>query len=169
MTVQINQDPRQTLTLYATKGFPQALYGLTRQLNYMSKCICMCACSYAVISTLHPMSWIFYSCIKDEQLFVSEQAMHIYVSVCFVSVCVFVHACGGKCVLCEKEGGGARKGTTISCVQVALFEGWLGGGLRTCRPCVWEPRAPHFSYIVLLVLQTVNATKDAQPIVAQDS
>lgn len=79
---------------------------------------------------------------------------------------VFVHACGGKCALCER---GAQRGAMISCVQVAVFEGWLGGGVRTCRPCVWEPRAPHFSYIVLLLLQTVNATKDAQPIVARDS
>lgn len=34
---------------------------------------------------------------------------------------------------------------------------------------VWEPCAPHFSYIVLSLLQTVNATKDAQPIVEWDS
>lgn len=94
--------------------------------------------------------------------------MYIYtpMSVYFVRVCVFVHACGGKCVLCER---GAQRGATISCVQVAFFEGWLGGGVRTCRPCVWEPRAPHFSYIVLLLLQTVNSTKDAQLIVARDS
>lgn len=94
--------------------------------------------------------------------------MYIYMrmSVYFVRVCVFVHECGGKCVLCER---GAQRGATISCVQVAFFEGWLGGGVRTCRPCVWEPRAPHFSYIVLLLLQTVNSTKDAQLIVARDS
>jgi len=61
----------------------------------------------------------------------------------------------------------AQRGVTISCVQVAVFERRMGGGVRTCRPCVWEPCAPHFSYIVLLLLQTVNTTKDAQPIVAQ--
>lgn len=70
-------------------------------------------------------------------------------------------------MFCVKRG--AQRGASISCVQVAIFEGRLGGGVRTCRPCVWEPRAPHFSYIVLLLLQTVNATKDAQPIVARDS
>lgn len=31
---------------------------------------------------------------------------------------------------------------------------------------MWEPRATHFSYIVLWLLQTVNATKDAESIVA---
>lgn len=71
-------------------------------------------------------------------------------------------------VFCVKRG--AQRGATISCVQVAVFEGADGaGGARTCQPCVWEPRAPHFSYIVLPLLQTVNATKDAQPIVAWDS
>lgn len=95
--------------------------------------------------------------------------MYIYMCVCFVRVCVcvclYMHVEGS--VFCLK--GGHRGVPAISCVQVAVFEGWLGGGVRTCRPCVWEPRAPHFSYIVLLLLQTVNATKDAQPIVARDS
>lgn len=63
--------------------------------------------------------------------------------------------------------GGPQRGAAISCVQVAVFERRLGGGVRTCRPCVWEPCAPHFSYIVLFLLQTVNATKDAQPIVTR--
>ena len=36
----------------------------------------------------------------------------------------------------------------------------------TTRPeCVWELSAPYFSYIVLGLLQTVNATKDARAIV----
>lgn len=82
---------------------------------------------------------------------------------------------GWPCVYMRVErsacGKGGRAGRAmISCVQVAVFEGLTGrGGERTCRPCVWEPRAPHFSYIVLPLLQTVNATKDAQPIVALDS
>ncbi len=38
-----------------------------------------------------------------------------------------------------------------------------------CGGCVWEPCAPLFSYIVPLLLQTVNSTKDAQAIVEQDS
>lgn len=63
--------------------------------------------------------------------------------------------------------GGHSGGAAISCVQVAVFERRLGGGVRTRRPCVWEPCAPHFSYIVLFLLQTVNATKDAQPIVTR--
>lgn len=82
-------------------------------------------------------------------------------------MCVRLYMHVEERVFCVK--GGHRGGASISCVQVAIFEGWLGGGVRTCRPCVWEPCAPHFSYIVLLLLQTVNATKDAQPIVAQDS
>lgn len=68
--------------------------------------------------------------------------------------------------MCERGAQKGRGGGAISCVQVAVFEGRPGGSVRTCRPRVWEPRAPHFSYIVLLLLQTVNATKDAQPIVA---
>lgn len=58
----------------------------------------------------------------------SEQAMHIYVSVCFVSVCVFVHACGGKCVLCEKEGGGGhgRAPRSAVCRLPSLRGGWVG-------------------------------------------
>lgn len=43
----------------------------------------------------------------------------------------------------------------------------LGVMVGICRACVWEPSARHFSYIVLRLLQTVNATKDARPIVAQ--
>ncbi len=93
---------------------------------------------------------------------------NVYLRACECLLCksvyVFVHACGGKCVLCER---GAQRGDQL-CAGCRL---WGGGGARegTCRPCVWEPRAPHFSYIVLLLLQTVNATKDAQLIVARDS
>lgn len=164
MTVQINQDPRQTLTLHATKGFSPSLYGLTKQLNYMCNSMCMCVCLYAAILTTASLVINPHSCIKHKQISVPNVYLRAC-EFCFERVCVFVHECGGKCVLCER---GAQRGAAISCVQVAVFEGWQGGGVRTCRPCVWEPRAPHFSYIVLLLLQTVNATKDAQPIVARD-
>lgn len=79
----------------------------------------------------------------------------------------------GSAILCE-GGGGVHRGAPRSAVcrlpslrgLAGAGAGEAGGGARTCRPCVWEPRAPHFSYIVLPLLQTVNATKDAQPIVA---
>lgn len=104
----------------------------------------------------------------------TSNVCRVHVSIGFVSVCVCVltQACEGKffCAsVVSGDGGVSQQGTAISCVQVAIFELWLGGGVWTCRPCVWEPCAPHFSYIVLPFLQTVNATKDAQPIVARDS
>lgn len=162
MTVQINQDLRQTLN-HATKGYLRALYGLTRQLNYMCKSMWRWGCSHGAISTIVSRVINSYSCIKHEQISVSKPAMHIYVRVGIVSVCVcvFVHVCVTKGR--ERVYRGAQRSA------VCRFKRWLCGGLRACRPCVWEPRAPHFSYIVLLLLQTVNATKDAQPIVAQDS
>lgn len=89
MTVQINQDPRQTLN-HATKGYLRALYGLTRQLNYMCKSMWRWGCSHGAISTIVSRVINSYSCIKHEQISVSKPAMHIYVRVGIVSVCVCV-------------------------------------------------------------------------------
>lgn len=82
-------------------------------------------------------------------------------------VCVYMHV--EESVFCV-EGGrrGEVRGRSAVC-RFAVFEWWLSGGVRTRWFYVWEPRAPHFSYIVPPLLQTVNATKDAQPIVARDS
>lgn len=43
----------------------------------------------------------------------------------------------------------------------------LCGVEGVCGSCVWETGPPLFSYIVSLLLQTVNSTKDAQAIVGK--
>lgn len=43
----------------------------------------------------------------------------------------------------------------------------LCGVESVCGSCVWETGPPLFSYIVPLLLQTVNSTKDAQAIVGK--
>lgn len=84
-----------------------------------------------------------------------------------VYMCMFFFPCHCACVCvcgvcyCWQRGGLDQLcGVGCVCVRVCV---WACGG------CVWEPRAPLFSYIVPLLLQTVNSTKDAQAIVEQDS
>lgn len=90
----------------------------------------------------------------------------VCVSIYFASVCVCVCTCMRRKV-CFVRKGGTEWDLNQLCAGLCRLWGVAGWG-RTCRACVWEPCAPHFSDIVLLLLQTVNATKDAQPIVAWD-
>lgn len=144
------------------KDFPGPLW--PHQAIKLQVHVRMLICSYINnISQCHKL--FLHALNMSKYLCQNQQCKFTCVSVCFVRVCLYMHV--EESVFCLKRG--AQRGAPISCVQVAVFEGWQGGGLRTCRACVWEPRAPHFSYIVLLLLQTVNATKDAQPIVARDS
>lgn len=151
------------------KDFPLTLCGLTRQLNYMCKCMCMCRCFYAALSKTASHFISYCSCIEHEQISASKPVLCFRCMQVFaLCVCVCVCTCKWReMCFCVKGGHRGAPGSAV-CRLSSLRGGWRRG-VRTCRPCVWEPRTPHFSYIVLLLLQTVNATKDAQPIVARDS
>ena len=60
-------------------------------------------------------------------------------------VCLYMHV-EGSVFLCDSGGGGGgverEGGAAISCVQVAIFEGWLGGGCEDVSAlCVGTPRS----------------------------
>lgn len=136
MTVQINLDLRRTLTVHATKGLPPALCGLTRQLNYMCKYMRMRACFTASITRTtvnNHMSWILF-------MNTSKCTSNAYVCVCFVGVCVFVHTCGGNCVLCKR--GAQWGGLDQLCAGPCRLWGVAGrGGEDMSALCVGTPRS----------------------------
>lgn len=119
-----------------------AFYGLTRQLNYMSRSMCMCL--YAVILTTASLVMYNYPCIKNQQISVPN----LYLCVCVHFAlqecsCLYMHVEGS--VFCVKGG---HRGAPRSAVCRLL-------SLRGGRVGVWGHVGPVCGNPVLLTSHTL--------------
>lgn len=136
MTVQINQDPRQTFTLHTTKEFSPTLYGFTRQLNYT--CNSMCMHTYAAMSTVTSLDINFYSCIKHKPI--SGPNVYLHANECLLCKSVCVCTCMWREVCFVWKGGteGRRNQLCAGC----LLWGVAGWGCEDMSAlCVGTPHS----------------------------